>query len=101
MSRPETVNAYFNDVKHIETNRGNPQTDTQTDTHRHTDTQMNSVHQPDAGLQWVAKGVGQKQTSPRGDHYRQAATWARPLWHGRCFTSNSSDYCMGVGGDLK
>ena len=46
-------------------------------------TMMNSVHQPDAGLQWVAKGVGQKQTSPTKDHYGQAATWARPLWHGR------------------
>ena len=34
---------------------------------------MNSVHQPDAGLQWVAKSVGQKQTPPR----------ARPLCHGR------------------
>ena len=35
---------------------------------------MNSAHQPDASLQWVAKGPG---------HYGQAATWARPLWHGR------------------
>ena len=59
---------------------------------------MNSLHQPDAGLQWVAKDVGEKQTLP--------TAW--PQWPG-CHlgpatmaregsTSNSVDYCMGGGG---
>ena len=59
---------------------------------------MNSVHQPDAGLQWVAKCVGQKQTPPRAWQLWPGCHLGPATMPPEGSTSNSGDCCMGGGG---